>query len=126
MRSWSRLYILKDKLRNYLFLKNSNINNSTGSRAKLIVASTSLLCTSAYFYYVNKNHNKTSNVLAAKTLDCLNEEDADDLKLYYKRKECNRLIRRYKVRIKFKFSKKKKLKISCLQMTKRKNSAYQV
>ena len=95
MKSWDRLFSFE----NYAKLKHIllRVNISSGSRkqskntkTKLIVASTSLLSTSAYFYYNYLNSNES---ILAKT----SKFNYDDDVLAKKRKECNRLIRRYKV-----------------------------
>ena len=93
MNSWTRLFSfnLKKFKTNSFIKKTSTIKRS---KTNLIVASTSLLCSSAYIYYVNsKKSNSSFQGLLAKTL----QDDSEDYDLYEKSRKCNRLIRRYKV-----------------------------
>jgi hypothetical protein len=86
---------------------NNNSNNSNkNTKTKLIVASTSLLSSSAYFYYHYLNSNDSKSLALAKTViynknEKLNgnqdEYEEAMVKSYRMKKECSRLIKRYKV-----------------------------
>jgi hypothetical protein len=114
MKYWDRLFSfnytkLKPKLINYFILlktTKTSTNHSINSKTKLIVAaSTSLISSFAYFYfsYLNSNESKSLALTRAANpyIDEYDEYENIIIRNYKRKKECNRLVKRYKVNFNF-------------------------
>jgi len=114
MKYWDRLFSfnytkLKPKLINYFILlktTKTSTNHSINSKTKLIVAaSTSLISSFAYFYFSYLNSNESKSLALTRTanpyIDEYDEYENIIIRNYKRKKECNRLVKRYKVNFNF-------------------------